>query len=64
MFRRKPKFLAQFAAGERDEALFAITSTGRGRAACLRGVRGVWELVGEKVKVEDQGVKVKRDVLS
>ena len=24
----------------------------------------VWELVGEKVKVEDQGVKVKRDVFS
>ena len=24
----------------------------------------VWELVGQKVNVEDQGVKAKRDVLS
>lgn len=67
LFKNKPKLPAQFAAGERDEAPFAVIL---GEAELKEGLVTVkeqkWELKeGRKVKIEstDKGVKVRRDEL-
>ncbi|KZT73419.1 histidyl-tRNA synthetase [Daedalea quercina L-15889] len=64
LYKKKPKFLAQFDAGERDEIPFAIIL---GETELKEGIVTVkeqrWELVdGKKQKIqnEDKGVKVKR----
>lgn len=65
--KNKPKLPAQFAAGEKDEAPFAIILGADELKAGLVTVKEQkWELVdGKKVKVQsaDQGTKVKRDEL-
>lgn len=67
MAKKKPKLPAQFAAGERDEAPFAIIL---GADELKQGLVTVkeqrWELVdGKKSKIqsEDKGQPVKRDEL-
>jgi histidyl-tRNA synthetase len=65
--KKKPKLPAQFAAGEKDEAPFAVILGGDELKAGLVTVKEQkWELVdGKKAKVQsaDQGTKVKRDEL-
>lgn len=64
MFKNKPKLPAQFAAGEKDEAPFAIILGGDELKEGLVTVKEQkWEVVdGEKRKIEsnDKGTKVKR----
>lgn len=64
LFKAKPKLPAQFAAGERDEAPFAVILGGDELKEGLVTVKEQrWELVDDKkVKIEsnDKGVKVKR----
>lgn len=64
LFKNKPKLPAQFAAGERDEAPFAIILGGDELKEGLVTVKEQkWEFVnGEKSKIQssDQGTKVKR----
>ncbi|CCM01448.1 uncharacterized protein FIBRA_03500 [Fibroporia radiculosa] len=67
LFKSKPKLPTQFAAGERDEAPFAVILGGDELKEGLVTVKEQkWELVeGKKVKIEssDKGMKVKRDNL-
>ncbi|KAI0706167.1 histidyl-tRNA synthetase [Cytidiella melzeri] len=67
LFKNKPKLPAQFAAGEKDEAPFAIILGGDELKEGLVTVKEQkWEFVnGEKTKVQsaDQGTKVKRSEL-
>ncbi|THH31041.1 hypothetical protein EUX98_g3164 [Antrodiella citrinella] len=67
LFKNKPKLPAQFAAGERDEAPFAIILGGDELKEGLVTVKEQrWEFVdGEKRKIQsdDKGTKVKRDEL-
>lgn len=64
MAKNKPKLPTQFAAGEREEAPFAIILGGDELKEGLVTVKEQkWELVdGKKVKIEsaDKGAKVKR----
>ncbi|KAF7791075.1 hypothetical protein EIP86_002036 [Pleurotus ostreatoroseus] len=64
LYKNKPKLPAQFAAGERDEAPFAIILGGDELKEGLVTVKEQkWEFVdGEKRKVQstDQGLKIKR----
>ncbi|EIW87359.1 histidyl-tRNA synthetase [Coniophora puteana RWD-64-598 SS2] len=65
--KRKPKLPAQFAAGEKDEAPFAIILGGEELAQGLVTIKEQrWELVdGKKAKIQsaDQGTKMRRDEL-
>ncbi|KAI0347935.1 histidyl-tRNA synthetase [Trametopsis cervina] len=67
LFKNKPKLPAQFAAGEKDEAPFAIILGGDELKEGLVTVKEQkWEFVnGEKTKVQlaDQGTKIKRSEL-
>ncbi|KAI0095190.1 histidyl-tRNA synthetase [Irpex rosettiformis] len=67
LFKNKPKLPAQFAAGERDEAPFAIILGGDELKQGLVTVKEQkWEFVnGEKTKVQsaDQGRKIQRSEL-
>lgn len=67
LFKNKPKLPAQFAAGEKDEAPFAVILGGDELKEGLVTVKEQrWEIVdGEKRKVQsaDQGTKVKRSEL-
>ncbi|KAJ3547757.1 hypothetical protein NM688_g5371 [Phlebia brevispora] len=67
MFKRKPKLPAQFDAGERDEAPFAIIlGPDELKEGLVRVKEQKWEFVDgkkTKVKASDDGVKIKRSEL-
>lgn len=67
MAKNKPKLVAQFAAGEKEEVPFAvILGADELKAGLVTVKEQKWELVdGKKKKVEsaDQGTKIARDEL-